>query len=286
MTLEELYRNTTNELKKAGADSPAFDAVWLLDAVLNIQRQDILAKGDTPVSKAECEKVSALAKRRTEGEPLQYILGHWEFFGRKFHVGEGVLIPRDDTEVVLCSAFAHLDRISKSRPPRILDLCSGSGIIAITLKCRYPDSHVTAVEISDLAVPYLRKNAQENNAEIHIIHGDIFEVSEDFENESFDLVISNPPYVRSFEMRELQREVRFEPTLALDGGEDGCDFYRRIVPMYTPKIRKGGMLAFELDADEAELVGKLMTLQGFENIHIFDDLGGVHRAINGTVRNI
>ena len=286
MTLESIYKSLCEKLQKAGVDSPAFDAIWLIDSILHVTRQDLITKGDMPVSDGNCRKINDLADRRITGEPLQYIIGHWEFFGRKFFVGKGVLIPRDDTEVVLRSAFPYLDKLPKNKPIKILDLCSGSGILAITLKKEYPSANVTAVEISDDAVRFLEKNAEHHSADIKIIHKDIFKCADDFRDGEFDLIISNPPYVRTHEMKELQKEVCFEPELALEGGEDGCDFYRRIVPLYTPKLKNGGMLAFEYDGNQAEVISILMKDNGFENIIVFDDLGGVHRAINGTVHNV
>lgn len=285
MTLNELYSYVKEKLEKAGADSPAFDAVWLINAVFPFERHQLITDGEKEVSAENCEKVCTLVGRREEGEPLQYIIGHWEFFGRKFYVGEGVLIPRDDTEVVLTCTFPYLDRIQNKEEIRILDLCSGSGIIAISLKLQYPKADVTAVELSDKALPYLEKNCRENNADINIIHGDIFECYKDFPDGEFDLIISNPPYVTDADMETLQKEVCFEPVMALAGGKDGCDFYRRIIPLYTSKLRKGGMLAFEYDAQEASVISALMEAAGYENITVFDDIGGVHRAINGTLRN-
>ncbi len=286
MTIDKVYKTLTDILKKAGADSPAFDAISLMEAVLGTKRSDLTLFPDKDVSKADSEKLLALANRRAQGEPLQYIIGYWEFFGRKFYVGEGVLIPRDDTEVVLTCTFEFLDSLKEDRPIKILDLCSGSGILAISLKCRYPQAQVTAVEISHLALPYLRKNARENNAGINIIHADIFECADIFSDEEFDLIISNPPYVTDEDMENLQKEVRFEPSLALAGGKDGCDFYRRIIPLYTRKLRKGGMLAFEYDGTQAQAIEAMMKQANFGNIRIFDDIGGVHRAINGTLQNI
>lgn len=283
MTTDKVYRTLTDILQRAGADSPAFDAVYLMNHLLGIERIDITAFPNKEISEESAEALIALAQRRAQGEPLQYITGSWEFFGRKYYVGEGVLIPRDDTEVVLCSTFEHLDAITRARPAKILDLCSGSGVLAISLKCRYPDSEVTAVEISDLAVPYLRRNAKENKAEINIIHDDIFRCVDLLPDDEFDLIISNPPYINSEDMQSLQREVCFEPALALAGGEDGCDFYRRIIPLYTPKLKGGGMLAFEYDGDQAEIIEALMKKENFANIKVFDDIGGVHRAINGTL---
>lgn len=285
MTLQELYTKVTETLKRAGADSPAFDAVWLINAVFPFERRNLMFDADMEVAPELSEKVTELTDRRAKGEPLQYIIGYWEFFGRRYFVGEGVLIPRDDTEVVLTSTFPFLDKISDKSKVKILDLCSGSGILAISLKLRYPDADVTAVELSSDALPYLERNCKENNADIHIIHGDIFECVRDFSEQEFDLIISNPPYVTDSDMKTLQKEVRFEPTLALAGGTDGCDFYRRIVPLYTPKLKAGGMLSFEYDGDEAQIISALMQEAGYENITVFDDIGGVHRAINGTLQS-
>ena len=284
MTLENIYKLICDKLQKAGADSPAFDTIWMMESVLGVTRQDLLTKSEQEVSAADEQKLTELANRRIAGEPVQYVAGFEEFFGRKFFVGKGVLIPRDDTEVVLCSTFSYLDKLPKNNPVRILDLCSGSGILAITLKKQYPHAEVTAVEISDDAMVYLRKNAEYHNTDIRIIHDDIFNCVDEFSQGEFDLIISNPPYVRTYEMQELQKEVRFEPTLALEGGEDGCDFYRKIIPLYKDKIAKGGMIAFEYDGNQAEVISDLMQSGGFENITVFDDLGGVHRAINGTVQ--
>lgn len=283
MTLRSLYTKVTETLEKAGAQTPAFEAIWLIDAVFPFDRLKLLAEGDREVEEDLCTKIQSLAQRRTQGEPLQYITGQWEFFGRKYYVGEGVLIPRDDTEVVLTCTFPYLDSIKNKAELKILDLCSGSGIIAISLKKRYESAQVTAVELSDKALPYLEKNAKENKADINIIHADIFDCVADFSDGEFDLIISNPPYVTDEDMKNLQSEVRFEPELALKGGKDGCDFYRRIVPLYAPKLKQGGMLAFECDSSQVEIIEALMRNAGFENITVFDDIGSVHRAINGTL---
>lgn len=284
MTLKELYNKVTEILEKAGVDSPAFEAIWLINAEIPCDRLRLISEGDTPVSKEAEIKIYSLAKRRAEGEPLQYIIGEWEFFGNKYYVGEGVLIPRDDTEVALTSTFPYLDSIKDTEDIKILDLCSGSGILAISLKLRYKNAQVTAVEISDLALPYLQKNAKENKADIRIIHDDIFNCADEFADGEFDLIISNPPYVTDEDMASLQREVRYEPSLALAGGVDGLTFYRRIIPLYTKKLKQGGMLCFEYDSQQASAISAMMNDAGFVNIQVFDDIGGVHRAINGTLQ--
>lgn len=283
MTLYELYNESAERLSRAGVDSPAFESKCLFEEIFSVRHSNLSAFDGKELTPDECESFRKLITRRIQGEPLQYILGYWEFYGRKFYVGEGVLIPRDDTEVVLRSTLSFLKEISTHHAPRILDLCSGSGILAITLKCEFENSEVTAVEISDAAIAYLTRNAELNNADINIVKGDIFAYHDLLPDRYFDLIISNPPYIRTEELSDLQREVRCEPVLALDGGNDGLDFYRHIVPSYTPKLTPGGMLALELDGDEADKVHSLMLQNGYENVTVFEDIGGIHRAINGTL---
>lgn len=283
MTLYELYTESLEKLSRAGVDSPAFEVQCLFEEIFSVRHSDLSKHSFKEITPDESADFGKLIARRIQGEPLQYLLGYWEFFGRKFYVGKGVLIPRDDTEVVLRSTLSFLKEQSKHHAPRILDLCSGSGILAITLKCEFKDSEVTAVEISEDAIHYLTKNAQLNNADINIVKGDIFTYQKLLPKRHFDLIISNPPYIRTEELSGLQREVSFEPELALDGGADGLDFYRHIVPSYTQNLRLGGMLSLELDGDEAYKVQALMLQSGYENITVFDDIGGIHRAINGTL---
>lgn len=287
MTLHKLYRTLTKMLETSGVDSPDFDALTLMNHQSGIEKIHLLTEPQREISEKDTALIMKMCEKRTKGEPLQYIIGYWEFYSRKFYVGEGVLIPRDDTEVVLRSTLPFLDKLSCKPDIKILDLCSGSGILAITLKCLYPNAQVTAVEISDTAVSYLRRNAKENKAELRIIHDDIFKCADTLEDNVFDLIISNPPYITPQDMNNLQKEVTFEPALALAGGdEDGCSFYRDIIPLYTPKLRNGGMLAFEYDDQQAYVIKELMEKENYEDICIFDDLGGVHRAINGTVHRV
>ena len=267
------------KLTKAGAESPAFDASELISYILNTPYSPALDK-EKELTETEADTLISLAQRRTEGEPLQYILGQWEFYGFPFKVGQGVLIPRDDTEVCLRASFPHLDKIEN---PKILDLCAGSGTIAVTLKKLYPNAEVTAVELSGDAFYYLKENAKLNNADIKMINDDIFNVYKTFEDRYFDLIISNPPYLTTNELDSMQKELYFEPAMALDGGNDGCDFYRRIIPLYSPKLKCEGQLIFELDGEQAEYTKAIMQTENYKEIEIFDDLGGIHRAIKGTL---
>lgn len=276
-----LFTRWQNELNSSGIDDAEFDCTLLFQEVLGVSKSEFFS-ADYKLSEDKAYKINGLIERRKKGEPLQYILGCWEFYSRKFFVGEGVLIPRDDTEVVLRATLPHLDKLTKhSEEIKILDLCSGSGILGITLKCEYRNAEVTAVEISEKALPYLLKNAEHNNADIKVINESLYDCAHKFENNSLDLIISNPPYIKKSDLCTLQTEVLREPTLALDGGEDGCDFLRGIVSLYTDKIKIGGMLALELDSQQAQYTKALMEQKGFESIEIFDDLGGIHRAITG-----
>ncbi len=270
------------KLTEAGAESPAFDASELISFVLNTPYSPALDK-EKELTAEELNTLISYAERRSKGEPLQYILGQWEFYGFPFKVGKGVLIPRDDTEVALRAAFPHLDNTDK---PKILDLCAGSGTLSVTLKKLYTEAEVTAVELSEDAFYYLKENAKLNETDINLINGDIFNVYEKFADRYFDLIISNPPYLTTDELSSMQKELYFEPTMALDGGEDGLDFYRRIIPLYSPKLKVGGQLIFELDGNEAEYTKSLMEAENYNDIEIFDDLGGIHRAIKGTLFEI
>ncbi len=280
MTLRELLKKSEDILRASGVDFPDIDARLLLEASLELPEREQRLHLNDEISKEKEEKSLAFINRRAEGEPLQYITGYWEFFSQKFFVGKGVLIPRDDTEVVL-RASLEFPKNTKKNNLRILDICSGSGILAITLKNQFPSAEVTAIEISEDALLYLRKNTLYHNADIEIVEGDLFEKHKGFSEEHFDLIISNPPYITGEDMKALQKEVLFEPELALFGGEDGCDFIRGIVSLYTKKLRKGGMLALELDAEEALYTAELMKDAGYESINILDDLGGIHRAVTG-----
>ncbi|MGN0460129.1 MAG: peptide chain release factor N(5)-glutamine methyltransferase [Ruminococcus sp.] len=252
----------------------------IIQFVTGLNSQEQLLNYRKDLSQNDEERIKAVLSKRKDGYPLQYILGKWPFMGRDFSVGEGVLIPRDDTEVVVLSVIPYL---KKKKPPRIIDLCSGSGIIAITLKCMFPQSEVHALELSEKALPYLKRNIKNLAPDVILHQGDLNMLYKDFEDNFFDLVISNPPYIESDVIPTLQTEVQKEPDMALDGGTDGLDFYRSITEKWSKKLKQGGMMAFELGEGQFEPVKAMMEAQKFENIRPFLDLGNIHRAINGTL---
>ncbi len=277
MTIKEAFNFTKQELQKAGVDDPAFDTIYLFEHVFSLSRTDITVHSDEEAEKTKLSYLDECVKKRINGEPVQYIIGKWYFMGNTFIVGEGVLIPRDDTEVLVC---ACIDLLSDRENLTIADLCSGSGIIAVTLKQHFSDATVYAVEKSDIAYDYLCKNAKLNNTQLRAIHSDLYDCVNDFTDNSLDLLVSNPPYIISDEIKTLQKEVQFEPTLALDGGEDGYSFYRGIIKTYAKKLKAGGIIAFEIGEGQFEYIKNLLENANFTDVKGYLDLGNTVRAMS------
>lgn len=231
----------------------------------------------TEAQLAECEDK---AKRRKTGEPLQYILGNWDFYGRKYFVGEGVLIPRPETELLCDIAIGHL----KNTGGTAVDLCSGSGCIAVTTALE-ANVGTVGIEISGKAYGYFLKNIAENKAEklVTAINGDIFDkdILGQFPDDSLSAVLSNPPYISSADMKTLQKEVTFEPELALFGGEDGLDFYRRLVPMWAVKLRSGGLFAVEIGEEQGQAVSDIFKKAGLTP-QVVTDYSGHNRIVSAV----
>ena len=275
--LKDLYLKIRGILSEAEIEAPELEARLLIEGVTGMNRASQIANSNSEISGEIQEKLISMAQRRAEHLPLQYILGKWSFMGFELKVGEGVLIPRDDTEVLvgLC-----LDYLKASDGKTALDLCAGSGAVSVALD-KLANADVTAVELSDKAYNFLLENIKGTNIKPH--KGDIFECYRDFEAKSFDLIASNPPYIKTDEIETLQTEVGYEPKTALDGGADGLDFYRAIARRWTPLLKSGGAMAFELGEGQAEYVGGLMADHGYINIKTAKDLGGTDRAIIGIL---
>lgn len=228
----------------------------------------------------ERSAIDAVIEERRKGTPLQYIIGRWWFFGLEFLVGEGVLIPRQDTEILVETALSLAEGI---KAPRIVDLCSGSGCIAISVAKNLPEAAVTAVEKYDGAYAFLEKNIKGNEADNVIpVKADVC----DGPFGEYDIVLSNPPYIPDSDREILSREVLKEPEVALFGGEDGLYFYRVITKKWKTALRNGGKLAFEVGIKEASLVADIMRQEGFTEIGFACDLLGIERVVFGTVNNV
>ncbi|MBR6702900.1 MAG: peptide chain release factor N(5)-glutamine methyltransferase [Clostridia bacterium] len=225
MTLSELQQKGAQMLSAAGTDNSANEARWLLESDSGLTGAQLILRADENVSAEDEEKYLSHIFERISGRPLQYIIGSWQFYGRDFLVGEGVLIPRPETEL-LCDAA--LDFIKDISSPAVIDLCAGSGCIGLTIAKERPDSSVLLVEKYNDALSWLRKNKEYLGAEnAAILQADILKTGELILPRA-DLIVTNPPYIPSAEIPGLQSEVHYEPSTALDGGEDGLDFYRAV----------------------------------------------------------
>lgn len=279
VSIGELFSEVKNTLEKTGIDTFRFDAQCIMEDCFGASMPMLFIKSQELSSEETAEKVRSMAKKRAQGYPLQYILGQWEFFGYPFRVGEGVLIPRPDTET-LVEKIIGFCKSHNNTCPKIADLCSGSGCIAVTLKKELPQAAVYAVELSDKAIPYIKENAQLNNAEISVLKADVLcsDTAEAF-NE-LDAVVSNPPYLTLQEMNELQTEVTYEPETALFGGEDGLDFYRKMIPLWKGSIKNHGILAFEIGINQHDDVAEMLASESFANIELIKDTAGIIRVVS------
>lgn len=223
------------------------------------------------VSENQLAAMMKIAEKRAEGRPLQYIFGKWEFYGREFFVGEGVLIPRPETELLVDVAVKRLNGGSV-----MLDLCSGSGCIPISCALE-TGCKAYAVELYDEAFAYLEKNIAHNRADVTAVKGDAL-INTHFGDIKFDAIFSNPPYLTEKEMSELQTEVKYEPKTALFGGGDGLYFYKRLFSLWKPRLKKGGFFAVETGDGQAEAVKTLMEKEGLA-AEIIPDLQGIGRAV-------
>ena len=275
MTISELEKLGSQKLRASGKENSDFDARCLLEFVLNLNPTQYLLNRSEEVDSVCAEKFLSLVERRSNGEPLQYILGKWEFMGLPFYVGEGVLIPRPETEMLVEYALDFLkDKIN----PVVIDLCSGSGCIAISVAKHLPNAKVYAVEKSDLAFPYLKKNIWLNCVfNVSAVNGDIFD-STLLSDIKPDLILSNPPYISSLEIASIQSEVRNEPSMALDGGEDGLIFYREIANGWLDRLGTGGAIAVECAEDQTEDIIRMFS-EKTQYAEAFNDLSGLPRTV-------
>lgn len=283
MTLRSLYNEARRRLTAAGIDSPAFDAACLIELVFGVNRGDLLVRGQEEADAAGAEQFEALLRRREAREPLQYLLGAWEFMDMSLKTGPGVLCPREETELLCQTVAGYL----KATPCRGLDLCAGTGAVALGIARLCPKAEIQAVELSDQAAGYLRQNVETfGEGRVQVVMGDVLspEFAARFADGSLDFIVSNPPYIASGELPGLQEEVRQEPSLALDGGEDGLVFYRAIAKLWAPKLRTDGVLAVEIGEEQAEAVSALFAEAGIA-CRTEQDFNALDRVVHGAAGN-
>ena len=317
MTLQEVYNYGTDTLKKAGIENPSVDAFYLLEFASGCDRAKYLMFKDQQVNQINFNQYDALIKKRAERIPYQYITGRANFAGLNFEVNQNVLIPRLDTEVLFENTLKVLGPESY-----VLDLCTGSGCIGISLKRYRPDVRVVISDISEEALKIAEHNIHHNHIDvaeydegepsnltfgydlkfgIRMIKSDLFEEMEAENKDAgaeftglFDVIVSNPPYVTEDEYEVLMPEVKnHEPKLALTAGKDGLDIYRRIISGINPDgtkcksakdfLKEEGTLIMEIGCSQAEAVKDLMISNGFKDVTVKKDMAGLYRVVAGKL---
>ncbi|MDO4730694.1 MAG: peptide chain release factor N(5)-glutamine methyltransferase [Clostridia bacterium] len=281
MTLNQAYMEAVKLLGSYNIENARFEARELLQKVCSLDKNKFILFRNNKIKDSELKEFKWLVLQRINKIPLQYLLGFWEFMGYEFFVGKGVLIPREDTQVVV---ELLLDKIKQKKNNKnrfkIVDLCSGSGIIATVLSKNIENADIYAIEISKEAYKYLEKNILFHKTKnVNPICDDIFKACDSFEDDSFDFIISNPPYIREDEMYTLEEEVRHEPHIALLAGKDGLDFYRGICKNWKSKLKIGGQIALEIGINMENDVRLIFEQNGFELDTMKKDMNGINRAL-------
>lgn len=308
MTLKNGYAEAERRLEEAGIEEAALDAWLLLEHVTGISRASYYADPDRELPADQWKRYRELVCLRAERVPLQHITGTQEFMGLSFEVNEHVLIPRQDTEILVEQALGFIKSgkvpAAENGRTRILDMCTGSGCILLSVMhwaesyrqktlCRAKDTardgekqdiiiiEGTGADISPQALAVAEKNARRLGVSAGFIQSDLF----DAVHGRYGMILSNPPYIRTDEIKDLQEEVRLhDPVIALDGKEDGLYYYRRIVRESRSCLEEGGMLLFEIGCDQAEAVSGLMSAAGFREITVKKDLAGLDRVVSGVLK--
>lgn len=274
MTLGQWLDAAERELTQTGSPDPRTDAEWMAVDVLGVSRSMLRLMLKSALSDQQQVQLDSWLARRAKGEPLQYIEGVAWFMGLEFGVDQRVLIPRPDTET-LCEAALEL--LEGMNSPTVLDMCTGSGAIGVSVKRLCPKAKVTLTDVSRDALFVARTNAMRLGAQVEALQGDLYGAVGD---RAFDMILCNPPYLTRQDMAELQKEVTFEPALALFGGEDGLDFYRRIANGLKDHVNPGGYVLLEVgmgqDQDVLALVKNAMECA---QTQVLEDLGGVARVV-------
>lgn len=285
-TYEEAYRHATALLTEHKVPDAALDAWYLLEYVTKLRRAEYFLKGKEQLPKEQETAFFSLIQKRCSRIPLQYLTGVQEFMGFPFAVSTATLIPRQDTECLVEEAIKYIKQYEKeyASPIRVLDLCTGTGCIIISLAKLCSLSYAVGTDISEAALKIARKNASDLNAAVEFYCGSLFAALP--QSISFDFIVSNPPYIRTEEISELMPEVReHEPVTALDGAEDGLKFYREIIQAAPKYLSKGGRLLFEIGSNQAEAVSALMEQRGFMELRVGKDYASLDRIVSGVWRN-
>ncbi|HKL43029.1 MAG TPA: peptide chain release factor N(5)-glutamine methyltransferase [Clostridia bacterium] len=277
MTINDVLEYGFHQFKEI-SDVPRKEIELLVMYVCGLKKIDLILNSNETIKKEALVEIEALVNKRLEGKPLQYIIGSEEFMGLNFIVTENVLIPRQDTEILVEEIIS---RFKKESNLQILEIGTGSGAISVSLAKFLKKSKIVSLDISRKALSVAKLNAKKNHVadQITFIESNLFE--DLTEEESFDIIVSNPPYIPSMDILELQREVKdYEPMLALDGGEDGLEYYREITKKSVDYLKKDGLLAYEIGYDQGIDVLKILK-NDFHHIEIIKDLQKHDRVVLG-----
>jgi release factor glutamine methyltransferase len=274
LTIAEWLKQAEAALTKSGCPDPAIDAKWIAEDILKLTPTALRFEAQNAPDAEALAEMNACLVRRIQGEPVQYIMKKADFMGMRFHVDSRVLIPRQDTETLVEAVIIALQGKEK---PRVLDLCTGSGCIGLSIATLVSGAQVTLADISTGALEVAKKNAHALNCDVLLKQGDLFQA---IGREKYDLIASNPPYIPSAEMPELQAEVKHEPALALDGGMDGLDFYRRISAEAAQHLLPGGSIYLEVGMGEAQdVLAMLRNDINCADSGVINDLCGIERIV-------
>lgn len=281
MTILEAYNKGKNILKSHNSQTSVTDTLCIFKKCFNMERHEIFINKNNIVEEKKCLQFLEMINKRKTGYPVQYIIEQWEFMGMDLKIGKGVLIPRDDTEVLVNSGLNIL-KTKNIKSPLIIDLCAGAGTIALSLeRLLNKTSHIVAIEISEYAYAYLKENTTRYGKNTISIMGDILECHKMFNNGTVDAIFSNPPYIPSDNINNLQDEVKIEPRIALDGGNDGLKFFQIICNYWIKKLKYDGFIAVEVGIGQARDVLEMFKDNGLTNIDIKKDINGIERVVIG-----
>lgn len=286
VTVVRLLKLGTEKLKNSKIDTPQLDAEVILCNLLNIERIQLHIYPNREISQEICRSFMEAVEKRIKQMPIQYIVNRQEFMGLDFYVDKRVLIPRGDTEILVEEVIRLYEGEFPGQRVRLLDIGTGSGAITVSLAKHIPQSQVASVDISEGALAVAAKNAARHGVQdrVRFYHGSLLEPLRQEQERSFlHFIVSNPPYIPRRTIEELSAQVRdYEPSNALDGGEDGLDFYRSIVKEAVDFILPGGWLVFEIGYDQGLAVKELMETHGFREVLVLKDLAGLDRVVRGT----
>lgn len=277
--LYSVYREAIKILSESGCDSPEFDAQQLIRHCLGFNKTQLLMNSGSSVDDTKLHFLNDCVSRRAKHEPLQYILGMWDFHRFSFKVGEGVLIPRPETELLVDLA---IDKMRKIPCTVLYDLCCGTGCVGLSVAKLFPTVRVFCIDISDKAIEYTEKNKELLDApNVTVLKKDVLEPIAFLGLPRPDIILSNPPYIKTDEIKTLQPEIAYEPTLALDGGDDGLIFYRSLAENWFPFINKGGCIAMECGDTQALEVLSLFADKA-QKARVIKDVAGIDRVVSVT----